>query len=477
MSEGSSIVPQLIATFGATLGAFGLGTVVSWPSNALLQIREEDNIQLSTAQESLVSSIAFIGAVLVQVVGAFAFPIIGKKWSLIGLVFPFIGGWVLLLTASNYAMLLIGRFLTGFSGGSFVLAAPAYVADIAEPKYRGALGSTMQLMVNIGILFNNVNCNTNWRVSTGLCIIFPALLAIWMFFMPRSPVFLISKGRLEEARKSLQFLRGKNAKVEAELELMQNDVKETESIGSIGPWKLITTKEYLKPVLISMVLMFLQQVSGYLFIISYQALIFESSGSSMDICLSTILVGGVQVVASVTQTFAVEKFGRKPLLIVSDLFVFISMVSVGVFFKLYENCPECRKTSLLPSLHLTQTGIEESSLNISEQTVSDIGWLPLVGLMIFVFFFMIGLGPVGWLMNVELMPMEARAFGSSFCACFNWSLSFLVVLLVPSINEALNPSTVYFIFGGIAAAGTVFMALVLPETKGKTEQEIRNMLK
>ena len=93
--------------------------------------------------------------------------------------------------------------------------------------------------------------------------------------MPRSPVFLISKGRLEEARKSLQFLRGKNANVEAELELMQNDVKESESIGSIGPWKLFTTKEYLKPVLISMVLMFLQQVSGYLYIISYQALIFE----------------------------------------------------------------------------------------------------------------------------------------------------------------------------------------------------------
>ena len=103
-----------------------------------------------------------------------------------------------------------------------------------------------------------------------------------------------------------------------------------------------------------------------------------------------------------------EKFGRRPLLIVSDLFVCISMVSVGVFFKLKENCPECPKPSLFPFFHLPQAGIEESSLNISEQTVSDIGWLPLVGLMIFVFFFMLGLGPVGWLMNVELMPMEAR---------------------------------------------------------------------
>ena len=93
--------------------------------------------------------------------------------------------------------------------------------------------------------------------------------------MPCSPVFLISKGKVDEARKSLQFLRGKNANVEKELELIQNDVKESERIGSIGPIKLFTTKEYLKPVLISMVLMFLQQVSGYLFIISYQATIFQ----------------------------------------------------------------------------------------------------------------------------------------------------------------------------------------------------------
>ena len=88
-------------------------------------------------------------------------------------------------------------------------------------------------------------------------------------------MFLITKGKVEEARKSLQFLRGKNANVEKELELIESDVKESKRIGSIGPIKLFTTKEYLKPVLISMVLMFLQLVSGYLFIISYQATIFQ----------------------------------------------------------------------------------------------------------------------------------------------------------------------------------------------------------
>ena len=93
--------------------------------------------------------------------------------------------------------------------------------------------------------------------------------------MPRSPIFLITKGKTDEARKSLQFLRGKNANIERELEQIQEDVNKSQNIGNIGPMKLFTTKEYAKPIMISMVLMFLQQLSRVLFIYSYLALIFE----------------------------------------------------------------------------------------------------------------------------------------------------------------------------------------------------------
>ena len=112
--------------------------------------------------------------------------------------------------------------------------------------------------------------------------------------------------------------------------------------------------------------------------------------------------------ASLVQTFIVEKFGRKPLLVLSDLFVCISMVAVGIFFKMYESCPECQPSSMNPFHTMSNGSMIASSLVVSEGTVSDIGWVPLVGLMVFVFFFMLGLGPLGWLMNVELMPMEAR---------------------------------------------------------------------
>ena len=114
------------------------------------------------------------------------------------------------------------------------MAAPAYVAEIAETKYRGLLGTLMQLMVTLGIFFINLNCSTDWRLVSGLCIIFPALLALWMFWMPRSPVFLVSKGDVDGAKKSLQFLRGKNAKVDDELDQIKDDFAESQRIGSIS---------------------------------------------------------------------------------------------------------------------------------------------------------------------------------------------------------------------------------------------------
>jgi len=157
----SSFLPQFFATLGATLGAFSLGNVLSWTATAVPGIKDEGKIELpsGTFKESMVVSIFMLGAAAVPAAAVLAFPRIGKKWFLICLALPFVAGWLVLLFASeDYWMLLLGRFLTGFSGGAFVLAAPAYSAEIAETKYRGTLGTMMQVMVTLGIFFINVNC-------------------------------------------------------------------------------------------------------------------------------------------------------------------------------------------------------------------------------------------------------------------------------------------------------------------------------
>ena len=213
-----------------------------------------------------------------NLLSALAFKFIGKKWTLISVSIPFMLGWLLLVLARNSAMLLVGRFITGFCGGMFVLAAPAYSSEIAETKYRGALGTMMQLMISCGILFINLNCSTDWRVLSGVCIIFPALMAVWMVFMPRSPLFLVSKGDMEGAKTSLQWFRGgSSANVESELEDIVQMVKDRKQMGHVSIGTLLTEARYLKPLGIVLALMALQQLSGINYVLGYSSLIFKVS--------------------------------------------------------------------------------------------------------------------------------------------------------------------------------------------------------
>ena len=119
-----------------------------------------------------------------------------------------------------------------------------------------------------------------------------------------------------------------------------------------------------------------------------------------------MLVGAIQVGGTFLTTLIIEKFGRKVLLVISDFFICVSMVGVAVFFKMYEDCAEC-KFEAIDTSNSTATTMS-ASVFVSEATVDNFGWLPLVSLMVFIFSFSIGFGPIPWVMNVELMPPEAR---------------------------------------------------------------------
>ena len=201
---------------------------------------------------------------------------VGKKWTMIILSLPFIVGWILIMLAENTPMLYAGRLLTGFSGGAFGLLAPSYTFEISEPSIRGALGSLQQLIATLGVLFVTVVGKfVAWRVLSGILLVFPILMAVVMFFMPESPVYLISKGRHSEAKKSLLFLRGPHIDVEPELQTIVQTVEDSKKVESVGAVSLVTNKGYLVPILFSMAVMFLQQFSGVNAVVSYAVQIFQ----------------------------------------------------------------------------------------------------------------------------------------------------------------------------------------------------------
>ena len=245
---------------------------------------------------------------------AVTFPIIGKKWSLVALAIPFIGGWLLLCFAQSVAMLLIGRWnlqteilklIFLLSGSSRVSLAELSCWRPRLTLRRSLRRSTGELWApwcswwspwasssstwtatptgKVGTPSNYLRSNWLWlSVLSGVCITFPALLAGWMIFMPRSPIFLVSKGNVDGARKSLQWLRGRKD-VDEELKTLQDNVQES-SLCGVPLLSLFTKKQYAKPLGIVLVLMALQQLSGINYVLSYSAPIFKVE-TAISLCL------------------------------------------------------------------------------------------------------------------------------------------------------------------------------------------------
>ena len=201
---------------------------------------------------------------------------------------------ILLITFAEYvSMLFIGRLLYGFSSGAFGLLVPSYTSETAEPAIKGALGSLQQLIVTLGVLFVGVlGKYVDYQLMTGIFLFIPVLMTLWMFFMPESPVFLVSKGRMEAARSSLLFLRGPRYDVDKELLEIQSTVRESQEVGDIGLVSLLTQSHYRLPLLLSVLLMFLQQFSGVNAVLAYSVQLFEDTGvtDTIDAYTCNILV-------------------------------------------------------------------------------------------------------------------------------------------------------------------------------------------
>jgi MFS family permease len=241
-----------------------------------------------------------------------------------------------------------GRFLTGFAAGAFSFLSPMYIVECSESSMRGALASLMQLQVTIGAAFVNVlniNGAISWEIISAVMIAFPVLLAIGMFFMPESPVYLVSKGKIEQAEASLKWLRGQDYDVSQELRDLQEEAENQRQIGSITFTELFTKRVYVMPMLISAALMFFQQFSGINVVIFYTQKIFNDAGSDLDIGLSAFLVTLAQVIGTALAVLVVERFGRKILLFLSDFLMCIFIIALGVYFYIddhadVEICPE-----------------------------------------------------------------------------------------------------------------------------------------
>ncbi|CAG9560942.1 unnamed protein product [Danaus chrysippus] len=454
--EGGRKLPQYIAALSATLGALAAGSMLGWSSPVVYRITQanstEYDFDVSSTQGDWVSSLINLGAAAVCFPIGLIMDAIGRKTTMLLLVIPFTVGWLLITLATNVGMLMAGRFITGVAGGAFCVTAPAYTSEIAQDSIRGTLGSFFQLMVTVGILFAyTVGSSTSVLVFNILCTLIPIIFGVIFFFMPESPKYLVNKGKFDDAKNSLIKLRGSSYDVDSELNLLREKYEESLS-NNVSFLSAITKKTALKAILICYTLMVIQQLSGINAVIFNTSQIFDSAGATIPAAIATIIIGVIQVIATLVSSLVVDKLGRRILLLFSVLVMCLCSTALGVFF------------------FLKDTHGGESSI------VQAISWLPLLSLSLFIIAFSLGSGPIPWMMAGDLCLIDIKAFVSSTAGTLNWLLSFTVTRTFNALNTAIGPGQVFWMFAGIMVAAFIFIFFVVPETKGKSVDEIQLLL-
>jgi len=425
--------------------------------------------------------------------------------------------------APDFFWLVCARMLGGFGVGASLILAPMYIAEMAPPKIRGRLVSFNQLNIVIGIslaFFTNYLilqlsksdalwvenlgiAEHNWRWMLGLEAIPAALYYFGLFFVPKSPRWLIFQGELDQAKKVMtRFNSEKDAETAIANILESEKNKDVEDKAGIG--------QLLKPKMrlvlsIGIVVAILQQITGINAVFFYAPMIFEQAGIGTDASfVQAILVGLVNLVFTILAILFIDKLGRKPLLSFGVAGIMITMFSLAYEFN------SATFTLSSESIELLSQDVEESKFNsvksitytnekdfnyamvdvlgidtyekhkeaVLKSSISLNSTIILFAILGFVASFAISIGPVMWVLFSELFPNYIRGIAISFVGLINSGVSFIVQWIFPWELEAFGSDITFLIYGVFAAIGLVFIIRVVPETKGKTLEEIEaNLVK
>ncbi|MFT6998217.1 MAG: SP family arabinose:H+ symporter-like MFS transporter [Cryomorphaceae bacterium] len=422
--------------------------------------------------------------------------------------------------APNFTFLVAARMLGGLGVGISLIIAPMYIAEISPPGMRGRMVSFNQLNIVLGIsvaFFTNYLIlqlgdsdaewakslkfgEYNWRWMLGLEAV-PAILYFFaLFLVPRSPRWLAMKGNYDEAMTIMcKALDEKEAK--KIIDDVRNSFKEKKE-------EKRSFKDLFHPslrfvLIIGVVIGILQQITGINSVFFYAPMIFEQSGIGTDASFSqAILVGLINLAFTVLAISLIDKLGRKPLLVfgVSGMAIALFLLAYGFSSATYELSEESIQgitASVDAELLAPYIGeVYEDDLSFKAAMSEAIGDLEfkkhesqfltaavdmnavliLVGILGFVASFAVSLGPVMWVLFSELFPNWIRGIAISFVGLINSAISFLVQVVFPWELEVLGSGTTFFIYGFFALVGVIFIVMKVPETKGKSLEELEAIL-
>ncbi|CAI0383739.1 unnamed protein product [Linum tenue] len=433
----------IFSTFVAVCGSFSYGCALSYSSPAESGIMED--LHLSIASYSMFGSVMEVGGMIGALFCGRITAVLGRKYTMwLSQVFSTIG-WLAIALAKNDWWLVTGRLSIGFGVGFVTYVVPIYVAEIAPKEHRGSFSYASQLLVNCGFslvyFLGNVVC---WRTLAIIALVPGAFQLVGLPFIPESPRWLAGVGRVKEFKASLQQLRSKSADISQEVEEIQDSVDESKDDpkARVGD---IFQRKYAYALTVGLGLMLLQQLGGTSGVAYYGSSVIQKAGFSTTV--GTIIISLVQVPIAAVGLFLMDICGRRLLLMVSAGGMSICSFLVALSFVLQ---------GLNPLRGITPI-------------------MAIIGLTGYFTAFSIGMAGIPWIIMAEIFPMNVKALAGTLVTLVNWSSSWVMTY---SFNFMMqwSPAATFFILATTCALTVVFTLKLVPETKGRTLEDIHKSM-
>ncbi|KAF5273115.1 hypothetical protein FQA39_LY07605 [Lamprigera yunnana] len=445
----SSTILQCVIVSCASLLSINGGLNFGWPSPSVLQLlSEESEFDITNEQVSYVVMLSPIAVCIGSPISGALMNKVGRKNSLLILAIIQLSSWVCIAASSYVPLLFVGRILAGISDGAIVTSVPVYICEILQPELRGYIGSIPTFGICLGSLFMNIYGSfTSIRMSACVSITFPVLFIALFATIPESPYYLLMNNREKDARSALMKLR--NTK-EIESELFQISLDIRRQISEPGRIKdVFTIKSNLKAFLILLCVRVVQHLSGLTALNFYTHFIFQSVDDSFSAETSAIICSVIKIVAVAIGTMLLERSGRRCLLLWSCIGSGVSLTLLGLYFSFQEN------------LH----------------HFPFITCLPIVMMLTYFVVNSMGLLTVPNLMMGELLSVKVKALVLSFVNICGGIVAGVSSKSFQLLHHNFGIHMPFYVFAGFSFGGFIMIYFCVPETRGKTLEEIQQLLK
>ncbi|KAF5291216.1 hypothetical protein FQA39_LY14458 [Lamprigera yunnana] len=373
---------------------------------------------------------------------------VGRKNTMMISAVESLVAWILIASTSSMGVLYGARFLTGLAADVNFVATPVYIAEISDKNIRGRLGSIVYMMMMVGIvLIYIVGPFVSITISSliGACVLVVQLLTF--SFMPESPYYLLMRNQKEKARKSLTIFRS-SLDVDEELEEIARSVEEENAQrGSLID--LFKVKSSLKAFIIMAVLNTAQHFSGISVMFMNMHLILNSAELTISINTVAIIFVTLMLIACIISGSVIDMIGRKVLLYTSSFLTAVSLLILASYFDLKDR------------------GVDTYQYN----------WIPIFAVMLYAVTYKYGLGLVPIVLTAELFPTNIKAVGVTVCDAVYVIAGALSIIVFHVMQKSFGMEAPFFLFGACCILTCLFSIFVVPETKGKTLDEIQSLLK